>query len=134
MNDYKTNVSLEISLPKGLIAPDNGIPAQNIKLYLPVSELEQIKSALKDGERVIQTRLNNIKRDHYRCKAQIDENTVISVLNKVKRAKPEQVYSLEILEVELEAVIYCLKHSKNSKSKRIRATIDFLSSYFDCEG
>lgn len=65
---------------------------------------------------------------------EIEGNTVLSVLSKAEQCKPVQIYPLEVLGVELEAIVYCLERSKNSKSKNVQQLIASLYSYFDYEG
>lgn len=134
MNNYETNLSIKKSLPQGVVAPDNGVPAYSVKLPLTAAELDQVKTALEHGRRLIQTRLTRTKKSMKQCITTIEQNAVNSVLDKAERCKPVQMYSLEVLGVELEAIIYCLEHSKNSKSKDVQQLIAFLSEYFDYEG
>lgn len=130
MSYYETNLSLKISLPQGVVAPDNGVPEFNLKLPLTASQLEQIKTALEHGQRLIQTRHNRTKKSRERYTTTIEQNAAKSVLDKIERCKPEQVYCLETFGVELETIIYCLKRAKNSKSKDVQQLIAFLSEYF----
>lgn len=131
--EIETSMPIEISLPQGVVAPDNGVPAYNTKLYLTAAQLEQVRTALEHGKRLIQTRLNRTKKSTKRCTTTIERNVVNSVLDKTERCKPVQVYPLEVLGVELETIIYCLEHSKTSKGKNVQQLIDFLSEYFNYE-
>lgn len=133
MNNYETNLSIKKSLPQGVVAPDNGVPVYSVKLPLTAAELEQVRTALEHGRRLIQTRLTRTKKSMKQCITTIEQNAVNSVLDKAERCKPVQMYPLEVLGVELEAIIYCLEHSKNSKSKDVQKLIAFLSEYFDYE-
>lgn len=132
MNYYETNLPLKISLPQGVVAPDNGVPTYNVKLPLTAAQLEQVKTALEHGQRLIQTRLTRAKKPMKRCTTEIEGNVISSVLDKAERSKPVQLYPLEVLDGELETIIYCLEHSKNSKSKEVQQLIAFLSQYFGC--
>lgn len=132
MNYYETNLEVKISSPQGVIAPDSGVPAYNSQLPLTAAQLEQVKSALKHGKQLIQTRLNRTQKSTKQHTTVIEQNAVNSVLDKAERCKPVQLYTLEVLGVELEVIIYCLEHSKNSKSKEVQQLIAFLSQYFDC--
>lgn len=134
MNNYETNLSIKKSLPQGVVAPDNGVPAYSVKLPLTAAELEQVRTALEHGRRLIQTRLTRTKKSTKQCITTIEQNAVNSVLDKAERCKPVKMYPLEVLGVELEAIIYCLEHSKNSKSKDVQQLIAFLSEYFNYEG
>lgn len=134
MNNYETNLSIKKSLPQGVVAPDNGVPVYSVKLPLTAAELDQVKTTLEHGRRLIQARLTRTKKSMKQCITTIEQNAVNSVLDKAERCKPVQMYSLEVLGVELEAIIYCLEHSKNSKSKDVQQLIAFLSEYFDYEG
>ncbi len=135
MADYfETSIPIEISLPQGVIAPDNGVPAHKVKVQLTAAELDQVRTALEHGKRLIQTRLNRTKKPFKRCTTEIEGNTVLSVLSKAEQCKPVQIYPLEVLGVELEAIVYCLERSKNSKSKNVQQLIASLYSYFDYEG
>lgn len=133
MSYYETNLPIKISLPQGVVAPDNGIPAYNFNLLLTAAQIEQVKTALEHGQRLIQTRLARTKKSKNRFEATIEQNTVNSALDKAKRCKPVQRYSLEVLSVEVEAIIYCLEHSKNSKRKDVQQLIAILSEALECE-
>lgn len=133
-NYVQSSMPIKITLPQGVIAPDNGVPAHNVKLHLTAAELEQVRTALEHGKRLIQTRLNRTKKPFKRCTTKIEGNTVLSVLSKAEQCKPVQIYPLEVLGVELEAIVYCLERSKNSKSKNVQQLIASLYSYFDYEG
>ena len=110
------------------------MPAYSVKLPLTAAELEQVRTSLEHGKRLIQTRLTRTKKSTKQCITTIEQNAVNSVLDKAERCKPVKMYPLEVLGVELEAIIYCLEHSKNSKSKDVQQLIAFLSEYFDYEG
>lgn len=45
----KTNLMNKISLPKGLIVPDNGKPIETIEIPLRASELDLIRDSIKDS-------------------------------------------------------------------------------------
>lgn len=132
--EIATSMPIEISLPHGVVVPDTGVTTRKTEILLTASELEQVKKALESGMKLIQTRLNRTKKSMKRCTTTIEQNTVNSVLDKAERCKPVQVYPLEVLGVELEAIIYCLKRSRNSKSKDVQQLIASLSAYFDYEG
>ena len=69
-----------------------------------------------------------------RCTTEIEGNVISSVIEKTERCKPIQLYPVEVLAAELEAIIYCLERSKNSKSKDVHRLIASLYAYFDYEG
>lgn len=124
----------EISLPQGVIAPDNGVPACNVELLMTAAQLEQVRIALEHGKRLIRTRLIRTKKPMKRCTTEIEGNVISSVMEKTEHCKPVQLYPVEVLAAELEAIIYCLGRSKNSKSKDVQQLIASLSAYFDYEG
>ncbi len=132
-NYVQSSMPIKITLPQGVIAPDNGVPAHKVKVQLTAAELEHVRTALEHGKQLIQTRLNRTKKPLKRCTTKIEGNTVLSVLSKAEQCKPVQIYQLEVLSVELEAIVYCLERSKNSKSKDVQLLIASLSAYFDYE-
>lgn len=133
-NYVETSMPIEISLPRGVVVPDTGVTSRKTEILLTASELEQVKKSLKSGMKLIQTRLNRTKKPMKRCTTEIEENTVLSAISKAERCKPIHLYPLEVLDVELEAILYCLERSKNSKSKDVQQLIASLSAYFDYEG
>ena len=133
-NYVQASIPIEITLPQGIIAPDNGIPAHNVKLHLTAAELEHVRTALEHGKQLIQTRLTRTKKPMKRCTTEIEGNVISSVMEKTEHCKPVQLYPVEVLAAELEAIIYCLERSKNSKSKDVQQLIASLSAYFDYEG
>lgn len=126
--------NLEISLPQGVVVPDTGVTARKAEILLTASQLEQVRTALEHGKRLIQTRLNRTKKPMKRCTTEIEGNVISSVMEKTEHCKPVQLYLVAVLSTELEAIIYCLEHSKNSKSKDVQQLIASLSAYFDYEG
>ncbi len=133
-NYVETSMPIEISLPRGVVVPDTGVTSRKTEILLTASELEQVKKSLESGMKLIQTRLNRTKKPMKRCTTEIEGNTVLSAMSKAERCKPVQLYPLEVLDVELEAILYCLERSKNSKSKDVQQLIASLSAYFDYEG
>lgn len=132
--EIETSMPIEISLPRGVVVPDTGVTARKAEILLTASELEQVRTALEHGKRLIQARLTRTKKPMKRCTTEIEGNVISSVMEKTEHCKPVQRYPLEVLGVELEAIIYCLERSKNSKSKEVQQLIAFLSAYFDYEG
>lgn len=130
---FEASMPIEVTLPQGVIAPDSGVPAQNVEILLTASQLKLVKSALEHGKRLIRTRLNRTKKPLKRCTTEIEGNVISSVMEKTEHCKCVQRYPIEILDVELEAIIYCLEHSQNSKSKDVQQLIASLSAYFDYE-
>ena len=132
--EIETSMPIEISLPRGIVVPDTGITARKAEILLTASQLEQVRTALEHGKRLIQTRLTRTKKPMKRCTTEIEGNVISSVIEKTERCKPIQLYPVEVLAAELEAVIYCLERSKNSKSKDVQQLIASLYAYFDYEG
>lgn len=101
---------------------------------MTASQLEQVRTALKHGKRLIHTRLTRTKKPIKRCTTEIEGNVISFVMEKTEHCKPVKLYPVEVLAAELEAIIYCLGRSKNSKSKDVQQLIASLSTYFDYEG
>ena len=132
--EIETSMPIEISLPRGVVVPDTGVTARKTELLLTASELEQVITALEHGKRLIRTRLNRTKKPMKCCTTEIEGNVISSVMEKTEHCKPVRLYPVEVLSAELEAIIYCLERSKNSKSKDVQQLIASLSAYFDYEG
>ena len=127
-------VEIETSMPQGVVVPDIGVTARKAEILLTAYQLEQIRTALEHGKQLIQTRLTRTKKPMKRCTTEIEGNVISSVMDKTEHCKPLQLYPVEVLAAELEAIIYCLERSKNSKSKNVQQLIASLSAYFDYEG
>lgn len=125
-----------ITYPQGLIVPGNGTTTVKTEILLTASELEQVRAAIEHGKHLIQIRLSRTKKSFKRYTTTIEQNTINSVLYKVEHSKPLQLYPVELLADETAAVIYCLEHTRNSKSKDVQQLIHTLNSYLtqDCEG
>ena len=132
--EIETSMPIEISLPRGVVVTDTGVTARKAEILLTASELEQVRTALKHGKQLIQTRLIRTKKPMKRCTTEIKGNVISSVMEKTEHCKPVKLYPVEVLSTELEAIIYCLERSKNSKSKDMQQLIASLSAYFDYEG
>lgn len=131
--EAETPKLIEMSSPQGIIVPDIGVIAYKVEILLNASQLKLVKSALEHGKRLIQIRLARTKKPRKRCTTEIEGNVISSVMEKTELCKCVQRYPLEVLDVELEAIIYCLEHSQNSKSKDVQQLINALSAYFDYE-
>lgn len=125
-NFNENNFPSKISLPQGVIAPDNGVPVVSFEIPLTTAELDIIRNSLIKRHKIVLDRICNAKREFSRCNAQIENNILTSVLKKLGRVKPEKRYPLKALDNEWKEILYCLEHSK-SKSKAARELIKFLS-------
>lgn len=132
--EIETSMPIEISMPQGVIVPDTGTTVRKAEILLTSSELEQVRAALEHGKQLIQTRLTRTKKPMKRCTTEIEGNVISSVMEKTEHCKPVRLYPVEVLAAELEAIIYCLERSKNSKSKDVQQLIASLSAYYDYEG
>ena len=120
-NNYTDTIQIE--LPDNLSAPDHSGTVVKINLDLSRSELDQIKTALSNGRRTAEHRLERTKDIIKRHCTGTDINNINSAIYKTEKCKPQTVYPLELLSSELEAVLYCLEHSKGSKSKETQKLI-----------
>ena len=129
MKNYnKTNFPSKISLPKGVIALDNGKPVQSVEIPLKASELNLIRNALIKRHEAVFNRMLSLKRADSRVKAQLEDNILISTLKRMGSIKSEKRFPLKAFDNEWEEILYCLEHSK-SKSKAAKELIEFLT---DC--
>lgn len=129
-NCNKTNFPSKISLPKGVIALDNGKPVQSVEIPLKASELDLIRNALIKRHEAVFNRMLSLKRADSRVKAQLEDNILISTLKRMGSIKSEKRFPLKAFDNEWEEILYCLEHSK-SKSKATKELIEFLT---DCLG
>lgn len=120
------NLPKEMILPQGVISLDPAKPARKFIVHLIHADLEQVKKALKNREKAVSTRLDNLKRDSSRINTLFERKILTSTLEKAGQVKSVQTYPLEVYDFELQAIVYCLSRSK-SKSKDIKQLIDFLS-------
>ena len=127
-NCNKTNFPSKISLPKGVIALDNGKPVQSVEIPLKASELDLIRNALIKRHETVFNRMLSLKRADSRVKAQLEDNILISTLKRMGSIKSEKRFPLKAFDNEWEEILYCLEHSK-SKSKATKELIEFLT---DC--
>lgn len=129
MKNFKeNNFPSKISLPKGVIALDNGKPVQSVEIPLKASELDLIRNALIKRHEAVFNRMLSLKRADSRVKAQLEDNILISTLKRMGSIKSEKRFPLKAFDNEWEEILYCLEHSK-SKSKATKELIEFLT---DC--
>lgn len=126
-NFNENNSPSKISLPKGVIAPDNGKPVVSFEIPLTAAELDIIRNSLIKRHKIVLERICNLKREFSRSNAQIENNVLVSLSKKLERVKPEKRYSMKALDNEWAEILYCLEHSK-SKSKVAKELIEFLTN------
>lgn len=126
-NCNKTNFPSKISLPKGVIALDNGKPVQSVEIPLKASELDLIRNALIKRHETVFNRMLSLKRADSRVNAQMEDNILISTLKRMGSIKSEKRFPLKAFDNEWEEILYCLEHSK-SKSKATKELIEFLTN------
>lgn len=125
-NSNESNPVTKISLPKGVVVPDNGKPVQSVEIPLKASELDLIRNALMKRHETVFTRMLRLKRADSRVKAQLEDNILISTLKRMGSIKSEKRFPLKAFGNEWEEILYCLEHSR-SKSKATQELVEFLS-------
>lgn len=126
MDNYIQDNEIQIEIPKNLLSPDFMGTVEKIIMYFEASELEQVKKALPHGKNILTAALNRTKAFHKRAASNININNINSVIHKVENCKPKKVYPITLLTSEAESLIYCLEHSKGSKSKEMQKLIAAL--------
>ncbi len=122
----KTNLTNKISLPKGLIVPDNGKPIETIEIPLRASELDLIRDSIMKRQKIVFNRILHLKRSDSRVKAQIEDNILTSTMRRMGSIKSEKRFPLKAFDNEWEEILLCLKKSRR-KSREMCELIEFLS-------
>ena len=99
---------------------------EKIIMHVEASELEQVKKALPHGKNILVAALNRTKAFHKRVASNVNINNINSVIYKVENCKSKKVYPITLLTSEAESLLYCLEHSKGSKSKETQKLIASL--------
>ena len=126
MDNYIQDNEIQIEIPENLLSPDFMGTVENIGIMLDLSDMERVRTALMKGKQTALTHLKRTKAFHKRIGANININNIDSVIYKVDNCKPKKVYPVILLTSEAESLIYCLEHSKGSKSKETQKLIATL--------